>query len=132
MPDIPILGQTSGTLHTDELTTEQRERLAKMAEESGVDLTASEGRKVATAFIVIIGEDGAVEAHSNIALAHDLVLTRGATPDDIYGASAVVQKDITSMETAHRTRQAMMMMGAAMQHQAQEAAIRQRLGNLKG
>jgi hypothetical protein len=132
MPDIPILGQTNDKpLHTDDLTPEQRERLAKMAEENPPDI-AIEGQKVTTAFLVIIGEDGAIEADANLARTHDIVLSRGATADDIYGATAVVMKDIETMETAQRTQQLMMMMGAAMQRQAQEASIRQRLGNLTG
>jgi hypothetical protein len=123
--DIPILGQTSASLHTDDLTPEQRERLAKMAEENPP--TESEGIKVTTAFLVVVGEDGAVLADSNLSRALDFVLQRGATPDDIYGAASVVLKDIAAMETAQRTQQAMMMMGQAMQAQAQEAALRQRL-----
>jgi hypothetical protein len=132
MPEIPILGQTKDApLHTDDLTPEQRERLAQMAEENPPDIDI-EGQKVATAFLVIVGEDGAIEADANLGRTQEIVLSRGATADDIYGASAVVMKDISSMETAHRTQQAMMMMGAAMQRQAQEASIRQRLGNLTG
>ncbi|MDX3260750.1 hypothetical protein PV336_16135 [Streptomyces sp. MI02-2A] len=130
MPDIPILGQTSEKpLNTDDLTPEQRERLAQMADENP---PAIEGRKVTTAFLVVVGDDGAVEAHSNIAVAHELVLDRGATPDDIYGAASVVLKDISAMETANRTQQSMMMMGAAMQQRAQEAQLRASLGNIRG
>jgi hypothetical protein len=132
MPDIPILGQNNDKpLHTDDLTPEQRERLAQMAEENPPNLEA-EGQKVTTAYLVIVGADGAIEADSNLSRALDLVLARGATADDIYGSASVVVKDIAAMETAHRTQQSMMMMGAAMQRQAQEASIRQRLGNLTG
>lgn len=128
MPDIPILGQTSSAstppLNTDDLTPDQREALAKMAEDNppGEDEI---GTPVATAFLVAIGLDGAVVATSD--LTQQYVPRRGATPDDIYGAASVVLKDLVVMETAQRTQQAMMMMGQAMQQQAQGAAIRSRL-----
>jgi hypothetical protein len=126
MPDVPILGQTSSTpsLNTDDLTPEQREALAKMAEENP-PAEDEVGTSVTTAFLVAIGLDGAVVATSD--LTQQFVPRRGATPDDIYGASSVVLKDLQVMETAQRTQQAMMMMGQAMQQQAQEAALRQRL-----
>lgn len=122
---IPILGQTpsknDNALHTNDLTPEQREALAKMADDNppGEDEI---GTPVTTAFIVAIGLDGAVVATSD--LTQQFVPRRGATPDDIYGAVAVVQKDLTVMETAQRTQQQMMMVGQAMQRQAQEAQLR--------
>jgi hypothetical protein len=123
--DIPILGQTSAddTLHTD-LTPEQEAALAKMAEENP-PTDEETGTAVTTAFLVAIGLDGAVVATSD--LTAKFVPRRGATPDDIYGAAAVVQKDLTVMETAQRTQQQMMMVGQAMQKQAQEAQIRSSL-----
>jgi hypothetical protein len=127
MPNIPILGQTGSAdkpLNTDDLTPEQREALAKMAE----DNPPSEdeiGTPVTTAFLVAVGLDGAVVATSD--LTQQFVPRRGATPDDIYGAASVVLKDLQVMETASRTQQAMMMMGQAMQQQQQEAALRSRL-----
>jgi hypothetical protein len=129
MADIPILGQTSsadGPLHTDDLTDEQRAALAKLADANppGEDETHT---KVTTAFLIVVGADGAVIADADLTRSAELVLERGATPDDIYGAAAVVQKDLAAMETAQRTQQAMMMMGQAMQQQAQEAALRKRL-----
>jgi hypothetical protein len=123
MTDIPILGQTaSAPLHTD-LTDEQKQALAQMAEANPP--TAQEtGTPVTTAFLVIVSKDGAVVADSNLARAFDLVLDRGANLDDIYGAVSVVQKDIQAMETAQRTQQQMLMAGAAMQRQAEEARLR--------
>jgi hypothetical protein len=122
---IPILGQTpakpADALHTEGLTPEQREALAKMADEHppGEDEV---GTPVTTAFLVAVGLDGAVVATAD--LTQQFVPRRGATPDDIYGAVAVVQKDLTVMETAQRTQQQMMMVGQAMQRQAQEAQLR--------
>jgi hypothetical protein len=123
LTDIPILGQTTSTpLHTD-LTDEQKQALAKMAEDNPP--TAEEkGTRVTTAFLVVVGKDGAVVADANLAIAFDLVLDRGAIFDDIYGAASVVQKDIQAMETAQRTQQQMIMAGAAMQRQAEEARLR--------
>jgi hypothetical protein len=122
---IPILGQTpssdSSALHTDDLTPEQREALAKMADEHP-PAEDEIGTPVTTAFLVAVGLDGAVVATSD--LTQKFVPRRGATPDDIYGAVAVVQKDLTVMETAQRTQQQMMMVGQAMQRQAQEAQLR--------
>jgi hypothetical protein len=124
MSSIPILGQTSTPLNTGDLTTEQRERLAAMADENPP--TEDEvGTPVTTAFIVTVGLDGAVVATAD--LTEKYVPRRGATPDDIYGAASVVLKDIASMETAQRTQQAMMMMGQAMQRQAEEARLRSSL-----
>jgi hypothetical protein len=123
---IPILGQTPSTtstdaLHTDDLTPEQREALAKMADENppGEDEI---GTPCTTAFLVAVGLDGAVIATAD--LTQQFVPRRGATTDDIYGAVAVVQKDLTVMERSQRTQQQMMMMGQAMQRQAQEAQLR--------
>jgi hypothetical protein len=127
MPNVPILGQSSSAdkpLNTDDLTPEQREALARMAEENPPS-EDEVGTPVTTAFIVAIGLDGAVVATSD--LTQQYVPRRGATPDDIYGAASVVLKDLQVMETAQRTQQAMMMMGQAMQQQAQEAALRSRL-----
>ncbi|MFE2101610.1 hypothetical protein [Streptomyces sp. NPDC059468] len=121
MPDIPILGQTPAPLNTDDLTPEQREALAKMAEENP-PAEDEVGTPVTTAFIVAVGLDGAVIATAD--LTEKYVPRRGATPDDIYGAASVVLKDLQSMETAQRTQQAMMMMGQAMQRQAEEARLR--------
>jgi hypothetical protein len=124
MSSIPILGQTSTPLNTGDLTPEQRERLAAMADENPP--TEDEvGTPVTTAFIVTVGLDGAVVATAD--LTEKYVPRRGATPDDIYGAASVVLKDIASMETAQRTQQAMMMMGQAMQRQAEEARLRSSL-----
>ncbi|MFE4681590.1 hypothetical protein ACFRNJ_12230 [Streptomyces sp. NPDC056721] len=124
MSSIPILGQTSTPLNTGDLTTEQRERLAAMADENPP--TEDEvGTPVTTAFIVTVGLDGAVVATAD--LTEKYVPRRGATPDDIYGAASVVLKDIASMETAQRTQQAMMMMGQVMQRQAEEARLRSSL-----
>lgn len=127
MSSIPILGQNTAatdTLHTDDLTPEQREALAKMADENP-PADDETGTPVTTAFLVVIGLDGAVMATSD--LTQQFVPRRGATPDDMYSASAVVQKDIAAMETASRTQQAIMMVGQAMAAQQQEAALRQRL-----
>jgi hypothetical protein len=121
MSDIPILGQTPAPLNTDDLTPEQREALAKMAEENP-PAEDEVGTPVTTAFIVAVGLDGAVIATAD--LTEKYVPRRGATPDDIYGAASVVLKDLQSMETAQRTQQAMMMMGQAMQRQAEEARLR--------
>jgi hypothetical protein len=120
MSNIPIIGQTPVT---PELTKEQEDMLAKMAEEHPP--VEEPGNQVTTAFIIAIGLDGAVIA------THDLRAPfypqRPATTDDMYAASAVVQKDILAMETAARTQQQMLAAGRAMQAQAQEAQIRQRL-----
>lgn len=127
MPNIPILGQSSSAdkpLNTDDLTPEQRETLARMAEENPPSEDEI-GTPVTTAFLVAVGLDGAVVATSD--LTQRFVPRRGATPDDIYGAASVVLKDLEVMETASRTQQAMMMMGQAMQQQQQEAALRSRL-----
>ncbi|RZU35988.1 hypothetical protein EV284_3471 [Streptomyces sp. BK022] len=121
MPDVPILGQTSAPLNTGDLTPEQREVLAKMAEENP-PAEDEIGTPVTTAFIVAVGLDGAVIATAD--LTEKYVPRRGATPDDIYGAASVVLKDLQSMETAQRTQQAMMMMGQAMQRQAEEQRLR--------
>uniref|UniRef100_A0AAU3I5W0 YbaB/EbfC family DNA-binding protein n=1 Tax=Streptomyces sp. NBC_01393 TaxID=2903851 RepID=A0AAU3I5W0_9ACTN len=126
MSSIPILGQTSASkpLNTGDLTPEQRERLAAMADENP-PAEDEVGTPVTTAFIVAVGLDGAVVATAD--LTEKYVPRRGATPDDIYGAASVVLKDIASMETAQRTQQAMMMMGQAMQRQAEETRLRSSL-----
>lgn len=123
---VPIIGQTDSTapLHTDDLTPEQREALAKMAEENPPS-EEEIGVPVTTAFIIAVGLDGAVVATAD--LTQQFVPSRGATPDDMYGAASVVLKDLQSIDAAQRTQQAMLMMGQAMQQQAQEAALRQRL-----
>lgn len=133
MPEIPIIGQTTSRpkhdapLHTD-LTAEQKAALAKMAEDNPpTDEEIDERQPVTTAYVVVISEDGAVIATHDLTILDTVRPERQATPDDMYGASAVVQKDIMAMETANRTQQSMMQIGAAMQAQAQEAAIRRNL-----
>lgn len=131
MPEIPILGQ-SAPLHTD-LTDEQKAALAKMAEDNPpTEDELDERQPVTTAFLVVVSADGAVIATHELDQITKIRPDRLATPDDMYGASSVVLKDISAMETAQRTQESMMRMGQAMQAQAQEAAIRQRLGNLSG
>lgn len=138
MPDVPILGQTTprpkhdAPLHTD-LTAEQKAALAKMAEDNPPsDEEVDERIPVTTAYLVIVSADGAVIATHDLAETAKIRPDRQATPDDIYGSSAVVLKDISAMETSNRTQQAMMQMGAMMQAQAQEASIRRSLTNLRG
>lgn len=137
MPDVPILGQTSprpkheASLHTD-LTAEQKAALAKMAEaHPPTDEEVDERVPVTTAYLVIVSADGAVIATHDLSETTKIRPDRQATPDDIYGSSAVVLKDISAMETANRTQQGMMQMGAMMQSQMQDAQIRRSL-NLRG
>jgi hypothetical protein len=126
---IPIIGQNTPTapaetLHT--LTPEQEEALARMAEDNPpTDDEIDPGIPVTTAFLVVIGTDGAVVSTHD--LSADFRPQRQATPDDMFGACAVVQKDIQVMETAQRTQMQMLQMGQAMQAKAEESAIRHRL-----
>lgn len=128
MADIPILGENKSAPEQDEgpslddLTPEQREQLAALAEEHGVE---PEGQPVATAFIVAIGRNGEVVATSDVTL--PVVPDRQATTDDMYGACSVVLKDITAQTAAATTQGLMVQMSRAIQEQQQQQQMLARL-----
>lgn len=85
--------------------------------------------KARTAFLVVVYDSGDVVASPDL----DLQVERAEIPsaDDMYGACAVVQRDIQTQLTAHQTMIAMQQMAVAQAQRLQEAQLLQGL-NLKG
>lgn len=102
----------------EDLSPEDQENLAKMAEEAPED----EGERVRTAFLVIVAEDGSAVAVPDL----NLKVVRDHIPstDDIYAATTLIQKDIHVQEGAQITAsfQYQMAMQAQQQMQAQRLA----------
>lgn len=109
IPDLSKLGQPEETV----------------SEESAQDPTI----KARTAFLVVVYDSGDVVASPDI----NLAVEREEIPstDDMYGACAVVQRDISMQLTAHHTMIAMQQMAMAQAQRLQEAQLLQGL-NLKG
>jgi hypothetical protein len=78
--------------------------------------------KVDTAFTVVVTLDGNVQVI--LYEGEDFLVDRNPTPDLVYGACAVVQKDMQAQETAQATVQFQMAQARAIAQQQQEAAIR--------
>lgn len=91
--------------------------------------TDQDSIKARTAFLVVVYDNGDVVASPDL----DLPVERQEIPstDDMYGACAVVQRDIQMQLTAHHTMIAMQQLAMAQAQRLQEAQLLQGL-NLKG
>jgi hypothetical protein len=138
--DIPILGQTntkplSSEPDLPELTDEQREQLAAMAEAAGVD--EKEGLpEVETAFLVVINKEGGILASHDLDDVNTFRASRPANGDDMFKAASVIIKDITVTTTAQATAQIMMAQAQQMQQRMQDQQLAQKIQggipNLRG
>jgi len=138
--NIPIIGESrtqplSSEPELPELTDEQKKTLADMAENANAD--PSEGLPhVATAFLVIINNEGGVRASHDLNDVNGFIPDRPATGDDMFHAASVIIKDITITTTAQATAQLMMSQAQALQQQMQDQALAQKIKggipNLRG
>jgi hypothetical protein len=84
--------------------------LTLVDEESGYDgispADETESRKVATAFLVIIEENGGIVCTNE--MDPDIELDRVANLNDMFIGCSVTLKDLTALETSQRTAQVMM------------------------
>lgn len=133
MPEIVDLSQYKSKPvepSLDDLTPEQQEQLASIAEETETEVPL---HLVTTAFVVVVETSGAVIATADLDAATKIRLERQPSADDIYGACAAVQKSITAQETAGFTQQAMLAMSQAVARQQQEQQLLAQVGpNLRG
>lgn len=129
MPD------NSGAVDLSALSPEEQDAVKKMAEENpteepegsypGDQNPEDNRRKVLTGFIVLVDYNGNPEVMS---LPEHLVLVQSEpTPDLIYAACGVIQKDLAAQETAHATAEVMMQQARAMQEQMQAAHLAQQV-----
>lgn len=93
------------------------------AEEQGLD--EAQTYPAVTAFLVVVHHDGSVQATPDVNLI--MSLERMATVDDMYGALAIVQRDIESSITAKQVVFASQMASKALQEQAQARQMVDRL-----
>lgn len=99
----------------DKLTDEERQA----AEDTG--------RRVTTAFLIVIDTNGQVFADTNLSAASDLVLLRQASLSDVEFGAGAVDQHTKAMKVAAMVQQGMMRSAHAAATQAQEAAIRSQL-----
>ncbi len=135
MGKIPIIGENRTTSEDPEFATlseEERERLAKMAEEHPEDVDATED--VTTAFFVVIRKDGSIGVSQDVTA--KFAPDRLATGDDVLAACSVAISDLQAGKAAQITAAHMAQLGAMMQQQAQEQAeamrIRQEMARNQG
>lgn len=124
MPDIIDLSNINKTSQHDEyasLSEEDKERLSQMAEEN----PAPQGERVATAFLVVIGEKGEVGVLPDITT--PIIRDHVPTNDELYSAVCVIRKDIETQEAAQHTAAFMHQLAQAAQAQMQSQALAARL-----
>lgn len=111
--------------HVEDTLDAEAEHASQNAGEEGEEID----NRVTTAFLVIVGPDGAGYGTSDIYA--DIVIERPATMQDMFRACSEIVKDVQAIETAGRTL-AMMQQTAMLAQQQAEAAKMQRLIQQKG
>lgn len=76
-------------------------------------------RAVKTAFAVVVELDGTVQATGDVSILDGVAAQRGANLNDMFGACAHVQKDISNAETVMRLMQGLSQQAQAAMDQAQ-------------
>jgi hypothetical protein len=114
----------------DSLTDEEKEALQAMGAEHPPSPEDNQppAVPVRTAFLVIVDEDGNVMVSPDINGKTVIFQTQyEAAPNDIIGAIAVVQKDLTALEAGSFAAMQMTQMAREAQERLQNAAIAQKL-----
>lgn len=126
MPD------SSGAVNLGAVSPEEQQAIDKLADEHPEAATEETPKvPVATAFLVVVNQSGDISV-APASVADTLALeTIHPTDDIIYGACAVVMRDISTISTATQTVQLQLQQAHAMQQQAQANALAQGL-NLPG
>lgn len=83
--------------------------------------------EVSTAFLVYIGKNGDVVMTNDLTTA--LIIERPASPDEVYGACAVVQKDLAARETAMQSGYAVAQIAQQQMAAAQNQQLQQQILN---
>lgn len=109
------------------MTDEELELLKAQAADDDSRDPRSPVVEVVTYFVVAVHHDGSVSATSEIGMLDQWVPAREATFGDMYGACALVQKDIASSEAAQRTLILMQQQAMAAQAAREGQALQQRL-----
>lgn len=133
MTTVPILKKKEeipGQMSIGDMDPEIQEQLEAMAAAHPPEPELPPIPVVTTAFLVVVSSDGQTMATGD--LHHQVIQSRLPSADDIYSACAVIQKDITTTESAMRTQQAMIQYGQQMQQQAQAQQLAAGLGDLRG
>ena len=104
----------------ESLTPEEQEALAQKAAENGV-VAEEPGVPVRTAFLVVINEQG--EVFVTLDLDTKVKIAFQPSPDDIYGAAAVVMRDMAVQQTSQHTIVGMQQMAQLQAQRLQEAQI---------
>lgn len=101
----------------DDLSPEQREALAAMADEECVQ----EAVACRTAFVVFVSEEGQTVVTGDL----DMAFMRSALPtmDDIYAACAVIQKDIVATQSAQSVMMGMQQTAIAARQAAENSQL---------
>lgn len=126
MPD------SSGAVNLGAVSPEEQQAIDKLAGEHPEAATEEITKvPVTTAFLVVVNQSGDISV-APASVADTLTLEVTHPPDDVvYGACAVVMRDITTIATASQTVQLQLQQAQAMQQQMQAAQIAQGL-NLPG
>lgn len=120
------MADNAGAVDLGGLATEEQERLAQMAEETGTDPEPEDSRRKAlTGFAVILGMDGNVVSVNLPSDQFDLVLE--PTNDLVYALAAAVQKDVAAMDGAEAAIAQQMYHARAMAQQMQTQQMAQGL-----
>lgn len=82
-----------------------------------------------TAFIIFVQLDGTVQASPDLNSKFDPQMSPGA--DDVFGACAVLQKDMAAQQNAQEIVSAQMAMARQMKEIAENQQVAQNLGNLR-
>lgn len=104
------------------LTAEQQQALNEMAEKT----KENDAPKARTAFLVVVDENGGVHAVPDL----DVKIDRKYVPnaDDVTGALAVLQRDMTAQIAAQHVLVGMQQVAAQQMQQLQNAQLAQKLG----
>ena len=124
MPD------SSGAYDLGGLSSEEKERLEKMADETP-DSVKSTDPNALFAFAVIADMEGNVAVYGDV-INDSVVPMLKPNNDIVAGACAAVIKDVEASETAQATVQLQLAQAQAIQAQHEAAQQAARLGDLRG
>lgn len=102
------------------LDDQQKADLLRLAEENNT-VPEEPAHQVRTAFLIVINKDGEIFPTSDLSL--NIQRQYVPTADDIYGAAAVIQRDMTVQMASQHTVVGMQQYASAQQQRMQEAQI---------
>jgi hypothetical protein len=127
--DLSKLTEKSVEPKLDELSDEEQQALARMAEENPPETPSAPVAQADTAFVVVT-INGSVQV-GTLDMAGQVTVSRQPTNDDVYGMCATVLKDVLLREggnfTAQTTVDLQLKHAAAMQQQMETQAVQRQL-----